>query len=556
MSNSAAASQNVPYPPRFWWLKRLALAGVALILGLLLLRAWWGHHASRLLAAEHERLRAAGEPVVPEDLNPQPIPANQNAATFLSRAIAVVARSTAHSPSQSALEYVEYPPYPAEWHELANASVASNAAALPLLRQARAHPASDWGGRFSSPAVAPMPPALNWTRGLAMFGADAVLLEHLRGNDAAALELARDVRHVAASRTQEPVLMSHLVAMGIEALAAHRLKLIAPALEVTRGEDFPVGAAIPDGPATRGQVEALIAELLGPPPPGTGVVVALRGERVLTGDMVGWMTRGNWLLEPLFRIEQGRVIERYEQCAVAATRPTLAGVRAAMPATSDGGAGRLRLSTLISSRAFPSVDGFMTQHLRIETERYFAAVSLAVRLYRLDHGGAWPTSLDALVPAYLPAVPADPFSPSGAPLGYLLARGALPWGGVRPIVYSVADNGTDETASGAMALSPEPRYGWERGDDQQRDLSRWAPLPDLGKLGRALLGIDDSAPASTIEPMPEWYGSTVEDEDDPAGGADDDGRAETRPAGAPAATTSPQALDHQPDEAHDPGQHD
>ncbi len=48
-------------------------------------------------------------------------------------------------------------------------------------------------------------------------------------------------------------------------------------------------------------------------------------------------------------------------------------------------------------------------------------VKLACELYRREHKGA-PASLRALVPKYLPAVPADPFSASGAPLRFVGGR--------------------------------------------------------------------------------------------------------------------------------------
>jgi hypothetical protein len=52
--------------------------------------------------------------------------------------------------------------------------------------------------------------------------------------------------------------------------------------------------------------------------------------------------------------------------------------------------------------------------------RRFAVLQVALRLYQLDHGRA-ASDLSALVPAYLPAVPRDPYT--GAPFGYRLSAG-------------------------------------------------------------------------------------------------------------------------------------
>ena len=67
--------------------------------------------------------------------------------------------------------------------------------------------------------------------------------------------------------------------------------------------------------------------------------------------------------------------------------------------------------------------------------RRVAIAALAVERYRRANGGAAPSSLQALVPAYLRAVPQDPFS--GAPIVYTHGSGDYR-------VYSVDNNRTDD----------------------------------------------------------------------------------------------------------------
>ncbi len=50
-----------PIPPRYWWLKRIGVVCLALLLALAALRWWWGWDAHRRLQAEIERYRAAGQ---------------------------------------------------------------------------------------------------------------------------------------------------------------------------------------------------------------------------------------------------------------------------------------------------------------------------------------------------------------------------------------------------------------------------------------------------------------------------------------------------------------
>jgi hypothetical protein len=522
---------DLPYPPRFRWFKRLSLLGFVLLVGLGGLRAWWGRHADQLLAAEHAAMRAAGHPVEPAELNETPLPAERNAAAFILKAIALREMS-ATGPHQSSGEFTEYPPFPPAWHKLAGEMVAANGPVFPLLREARAHDAFDWGMRLPTPASAVLLPHLNQSRGLCNFLTDAALREHASGNDAAALELIRDARHVSRAVGSQPFLVSHLVSTGCDALALHRLQVIAAGMTLRDGEDFPIGSEIPEGPATRGQVRALVGELLRPPPPAGRMGRALAGERVFATDLIRSATARNPVLRPLFALEERRGLAStrwYAGAAAAQTWPdaqlATRARRAAAPAAAAGGN---RLATAFSSMVAVSVDAALRQDMRAETSRRLAAVSLAVQLFRADHGGQWPASLDALVPAYLPAVPVDPFALSGERLQYVVFKNALPFGRDRPVVFSVAEDGGDQTSPG-IGLPPLPEFGWvSREVDGRRDLVRWHPLPAW-------------APA-----VPQWLRAR----DGGAGAATATGPAPTTAPGLD--VLSPEAVEGKPDEADEP----
>ena len=519
MAQTTSGTSATGHLRRFWWLKRLSVAGAVLAIGLLALRLWWGGHAARLLAAEQDLLRRAGHPVSVEELNAPPIAAEQNAATFLNRAMALHKRNL--GPSASSFTFPEYPPFPPKWHQLAEADAATNAAVFAPLRQARAHDEADWGIRFRSPLLMVMLPTLNQLRGLANFAGDAALREHLRGNDAAALELVRDVRHVARAADRQPFLVSHLVATGCEALALDRLQVIASDLRVTEGGDFSVGAPIPDGPATRGQVMALIGELLQPRQPGVGPSPAMVTERLLQADMIRWATRGNWVLRPLFQTEERRVLVNSRWYEAAAAQQTWNGLRSVFASRPPQRPrrGPARVVTALSTAVTPSLDRAFELDLRTILERRMTAVSLAAQLYRADHG-KWPASLDELAPRYLPVVPADPYAPAREPLRYVLATGVLPGGADRPVVYSVYQNQSDDTAPGYAPLPPAPQYGWSNDVDQRRDLSRWQP------------------PARNVTAAPPGPPGATPDSDD----AEDED-----------VERSPDAVDDDPDEPDDPG---
>ena len=70
-----------------------------------------------------------------------------------------------------------------------------------------------------------------------------------------------------------------------------------------------------------------------------------------------------------------------------------------------------------------------------ETQNSLLMVTLALRAYHAQHGG-YPPSLQALVPQYLTAIPADPFARSG-PLRYQFQGG-------RYVLYSIGPDGKDD----------------------------------------------------------------------------------------------------------------
>jgi hypothetical protein len=114
--------------------------------------------------------------------------------------------------------------------------------------------------------------------------------------------------------------------------------------------------------------------------------------------------------------------------------------------------------------------------MKARADRRLSAAALAIRLYQADHAGRFPPSLEALVPAYLPFLPVDPFDPNGKPLRYVILPGALPGRGDRQLVYSVGMDGTDDTATrGAATVPAVPCFSYVKGPDVWVDLVRWAP---------------------------------------------------------------------------------
>ena len=93
--------------------------------------------------------------------------------------------------------------------------------------------------------------------------------------------------------------------------------------------------------------------------------------------------------------------------------------------------------------------------VRAETQNRLLLVSLALRAYRLEHGG-YPVSLAELAPAYLKQIPDDPFALKGAFLYRI--------NGQKYVLYSVGPDGKDNGGTPiddpklATAISPNARY--------------------------------------------------------------------------------------------------
>jgi hypothetical protein len=172
------------------------------------------------------------------------------------------------------------------------AFVRANAAAFDGVREARGRPRVEWNVDLGpSPVLlnADMK-FLNEQRGLAELVVAAALHAHETGDDAAALDKAADLLFISRAVDQQPMLIPHLVSIGISAMACDVLAQVAPELRVDarpgsmssavsatppRGPD---GTLQPPRPAARSKVAALIADLLNEAP-----LVASR-QRMMLGE--------------------------------------------------------------------------------------------------------------------------------------------------------------------------------------------------------------------------------------------------------------------------------
>lgn len=451
--HNPSAEQVLPVPPRYRWLKRFLKAGGLVLVGLVLLRWWWGHEAHRRLQAEIERIQARGEPIFPEDFDPpEEIPDDQNAVAALTSASENLTFAT--TAQQEALDgFIGLD----DLTEVHWASIAEferdNAETLALTRKSRSKSKADWGVLFRDPAIniQQVLPSLSTQRRLARVLRRVVLSQHRRGHDQQAIATILDLSHQAWVVDQMPTLVSHLTALAIDALAGAAIERCAHDL------------AIGELPAvSRETLRDLIAVLLDEWSLRSGLRVAMQVERMFQLDTVRGIVQGRISLTslptggagtvsfledalvlpvmPLFELDgalmitqMGRILRACDRASWPEALEVISPLEREWEAASHG-LGKIRRP--LSNVLVPSLNRGIFLHYRVTARHRMAAIALAIRLYEVDHGRR-PGALAELVPDYLDAVPPDPLAPAGVSFKYLPDAET-------PILYSVGENGVDD----------------------------------------------------------------------------------------------------------------
>ena len=150
-----------------------------------------------------------------------------DAADLYRRAMAA---TPAGGPTNGLVFYSTAPPYPPAWHRLADAAYKANAATLALVRAARGIDRVVWPAP-PDPQL-PVLSRLEWLNqwvAVANEVQDAALVEHLRGDDAAAVGRVIDLLHMSDLLDGAPQSYRHVAASvgaNITAKAMNRLLVI------------------------------------------------------------------------------------------------------------------------------------------------------------------------------------------------------------------------------------------------------------------------------------------------------------------------------------------
>ncbi len=403
-----ASHERTP-PRRFWWLKRLALA---MVLGIVLLSTlWWlwSRAADRKLAAIVADAKARGEPILTEDFEPAKVADADNAAILFSQAAGAMVTTPQFDRLGNRIET----PLQPEQFQLIASTVSANRRALQLARQAATRPSASWNYPENSPAIR------TWRSGqreLYRLIHLAALYSHQQSDDRESFLLTRDLLQQSFAMESGPArFLNRLIEMVMESNAVDIVHRVA------RDSKFDSASLTPE---YRQQAHDLIALLLTEDlyhRADVRATFAMRMQYMSTTAELGKIMTDpeDAILLPMYKFDIARGAVRsgaFARATIAATWPE---AFPKLPSIEEPyGSSLFRTTRLISVIHEPTIYSRIRAFYEAAVARRAAAVELAIRLYRFDHGLQYPRNLDDLVPAYLPLVPRDAMTSDGRPLGY------------------------------------------------------------------------------------------------------------------------------------------
>jgi hypothetical protein len=463
-----------PHPPRRWWLKRIALAVVLFIAGFITLFVIWHRVADQRLQAAIDKIKAAGEPLFPEDFNTPPIPDEDNAAIVYAR-IAPLMERFEHSDGRAVLYRCrDLDANNQAFVSTCGTLLASQESAFELLREAQAKPDLRWFVEFKPPLLEIDFSELN----LSAFRALSLLLhiraqdEHRRGRDDLSVETVGQLLSLAEDIDRIPILLAHLVAGSILNRTVDLIQELIPNLN-----SLEIEQQVDRQPADRAAVESILNRLLDDAPARENIAQAFRYERATQLDSF-YIVMGRssaratnaanrssgstygpyFVVGPVFKLDVESMLSHTSDLVSAIQLPNhraYARFLRSCPAPPGMGAQNLLegLVHMLSRILLPSLDRSIVLHYGTIARRRMAATALAIRLFELDHGHR-PLTLDELVPDYLSEVPADPMSSNGV-IQYLPNA-------EHPRLYSIGPDGIDD--GGEYVYKSEGRINYDMAD--------------------------------------------------------------------------------------------
>jgi len=336
--------------------------------------------------------------------------------------------------------------------------------ALELARKARGLQAVDWKVKLPDDGLGFLVPSTYGCRPLARMLILAALEAHDAGQDDRAVEYFLDVLHLGNSLLSVPDTIYCLTSLAIHRELCSTLEEIAPDLRVGGNP----------GCADEDQCRRLIRAALDTEAQFRAFHLAAMGERAsvhltMTKLRREFMHLASWtdlggtrdslffsMADPVLKLDHARCLRYHTDWVRTAAKREYPAVASHCVAGGEGEDSTAFLVThFLSSLLACPMPRATLQHFRAIAYRRMAAGALAMRLYEVEQGRR-PEALNDLVPAYLPAVPADPFSADGAPIRYAPDKD-------KPVLYCLGPDGKDD--GGAFAVGEWGEFDLEESPD-------------------------------------------------------------------------------------------
>jgi len=427
-----------------WRRGRLAI-GLAAMLILYYVTFW---NQDLAVQSRLEGLRAEAAAVA-LSVAPPRVPADRNAAPLYRDAFTILSEAddppegwdddwTAWLKAEAPIDLVATDP------ELV-AYVAGMEPAAALLRQAAAKPGCYFERDYGRPRFDMLLPELGGFRDGARLLALGARVAAAQGKGDAALANVRAMFRMTWHVEQDPMLISALVAMVVDGYAVRTLEALAAGgdvpvatLEVNPSqfynETLPRAFRMEEAAGLTIFADIALAEaamLTGMAASDVGLSNPARIARLPGLEHSGFAAAYRvFVLPPDVAFYMGSM-HAYQDATAVPYHEAVSRWEAMDEQLQDG---KPKGMGLISSMLFPALSRVAHTAAAADARRGLARLALAMERYRAGKG-AYPESLDAVAPAYIPAVPRDPFD--GQPLRMVRRDGRI-------VLYSIGEDREDD----------------------------------------------------------------------------------------------------------------
>jgi hypothetical protein len=246
-------------------------------------------------------------------------------------------------------------------------------------------------------------------------------LHHQTGDDDGFLQDIADLFQLARILESRHLVVDHAEALAVMNSVIENLLEAVPELQA-QAPDHPHGF-------TDQSARAVIGLLLDDEDYQDDLRLSLQRERAYDMFRIDQLCAKHPLMSPMLHLQAATLLDAEDNMLTAVgvgvrPYPAVQDILSPWEATFESRwtkSGLLLMGDLLTA-CEEGIGGVVVEHYSTMNQRHAAAVCLAIHVFREEHDGHLPKRLAELVPVYLPRLPFDPFSPTGASFIYVPER--------------------------------------------------------------------------------------------------------------------------------------